>query len=214
MSDVRGAFVHTLSGTKFFPYDPNPEEVIIRDVAHSLARQPRYNGHTRKFYSVAQHSLILSYFIEELGAEHLALDALLHDATEAYIGDMVNPLKVTIPVFSELEDKIFGAVALRFQLHNPMPRTLMALDRVMVYHEVMSFGPVSEEWVRAQSDCPKHFRRIVPLPSWLVKALFLCRFWELYDEETPTWWKRWGINKFLAGLNRKVYQLSAKRLLF
>ena len=85
----RGPYVLTRSGKRFYLLDPRPEDVCIEDIASALAKQCRYNGHCEGFYSVAEHSVLVSL----LAPPRLALEALLHDAAEAYIGDIVAPLK-------------------------------------------------------------------------------------------------------------------------
>jgi len=107
----RGDWMQTYTGRKFYPMDPRPEDVDPVDIAHSLALQCRYNGHVDRFYSVAEHCILLSYAVHE----HLALDALLHDATEAYVGDMIRPLKNHMPAYRYAEDRVAVAIAERFQ---------------------------------------------------------------------------------------------------
>ena len=88
-SITRTLYVSTYTGKQFFPLDPQQDQVDIEDIAHGLAYQCRFNGQTRYFYSVAQHSLIVAGLVPK----RLYLAALLHDAAEAYMGDMVKPLK-------------------------------------------------------------------------------------------------------------------------
>jgi|GEM_PF-2522502 len=88
----RGNSVQTYSGVLFDIEEPNPERVHVLDIAHGLAMQCRFNGATRQFYSVAQHSVLVSYLV---APEH-ALHALLDDAHEAYLGDLVTPLQWTL----------------------------------------------------------------------------------------------------------------------
>ena len=85
---------------------PRIDKVAIEDIAHGLAFQCRFNGQTCDFYSVAQHSLIVA----DLVPESHRLAALLHDAAEAYLGDMVKPLKVLMPEFSGIEDKVTALI--------------------------------------------------------------------------------------------------------
>lgn len=79
-------------GRLFWPLDPRPSEVRVDDIAHSLSLTCRFAGHCREFYSVAQHSLLVAELVERIAPE-LALQALLHDAAEAYLGDIPRPLK-------------------------------------------------------------------------------------------------------------------------
>ena len=85
----RGRWMQTYLGIRFHPTDPVAEEVELIDVAHSLAQQCRFNGHTSQFWSVAQHSILCA----NLAAPEAKRFALFHDAAEAYVGDMIRPLK-------------------------------------------------------------------------------------------------------------------------
>ena len=89
----RGYKITTYSGKPFFPMDPRPEEIRIEDIAHSLSMQCRFNGHTKWFYSVAQHCSIMAEAMMSDGYAEYAFEALMHDAAEAYIGDLIRPVK-------------------------------------------------------------------------------------------------------------------------
>jgi uncharacterized protein len=90
-----GPWVQTVSGKRFYLLDPRPEMITIEDIAHALGQLCRFTGHTRKFLSVAEHSVTVSHLLKPFGpAAELA--GLLHDAAEAYIGDVNNPLKVAL----------------------------------------------------------------------------------------------------------------------
>lgn len=108
----RGDWMQTYTGRQFYPLNPRPEDIDIVDIAHALAMQCRYNGHVQRFYSVAEHCVLLSHAV----APDNALWALLHDATEAYVGDMVRPLKRSMPDYVAVEDRVMMAIALRFGL--------------------------------------------------------------------------------------------------
>lgn len=113
----RGDWMQTYTGKQFFPLSPRAEDIDPVDIAHSLSMQCRYNGHVDFFYSVAEHCILMSEWIEaEYSDIELALWALLHDATEAYVGDMVRPLKLSLPIFSAIEDKVMVEVADKFAL--------------------------------------------------------------------------------------------------
>jgi len=99
-------WIQTYTGRKFDVMNPRAEDVSFIDIAHALAHQARFNGHTKQFYSVAHHCVIMS---REIPPE-FALYALLHDAAEAYIGDMPHPVKQLFPAFSKLEGTILDAV--------------------------------------------------------------------------------------------------------
>ena len=92
-------WIITASGKRFYLRRPTPADIDAGDVAHALAHICRFNGHTREFYSVAQHSILVSRLLPD----ELKLAGLLHDAAEAYCGDMVKPLKNCLKDFAEYE---------------------------------------------------------------------------------------------------------------
>jgi hypothetical protein len=110
----RGDWCQTFTGRAFWPLDPRPEDVCLGDVAHSLAMQCRFMGHCREFYSVAQHC----YAVSEIVEPRFALHGLLHDATEAYVGDMPRPLKgqPEMAAYKAAERRIAEVIALAFGL--------------------------------------------------------------------------------------------------
>ena len=110
--DRLDGFIGTFSGLRFWPLNPNPEKILIEDVAHSLAHQCRFGGHVWRFYSVAEHSVHVS----NLYPSEDVLWGLLHDASEAYLVDLPRPLKL-LPEFAlyrEAERRLQRAVAVRF----------------------------------------------------------------------------------------------------
>lgn len=100
------AWIQTYSGVKFPLFRFTPEHVRISDIAHALSMQCRYNGHIKRFYSVAEHCWLLSHMVPL----QYALTALLHDAPEAYIGDMVSPLKREMYDFVRLDNQMMHAI--------------------------------------------------------------------------------------------------------
>lgn len=114
-SPNRGNWIETFTGKQFFPNDPRPEDIDIYDIAASLSKLCRFNGHTRVFYSVAEHCVLMAqYSLNTHLGRRLALEALLHDGAEAYIGDMPKPVKDMDPIFQEMEAKIYRAVSQKF----------------------------------------------------------------------------------------------------
>lgn len=88
-------WIQTFTGKRFWPLSPRAEDVDIRDIAHALAMKCRFNGHTREFYSVAQHSVLVAHLVAETSPQ-FALDGLLHDAAEAYLPDVASPIKDSV----------------------------------------------------------------------------------------------------------------------
>lgn len=120
-----GDWMETWQGVRFYPLDPRPEEVLLADIAHHLARINRYNGACEvEHYSVAEHSVLMAeWMLDEYEDPLLAYQALFHDAPEAYIGDMVRPLKRNMPSFVEAEGPVYEAVV------KAMPMLWAAHDR-------------------------------------------------------------------------------------
>lgn len=108
----RGNWMQTVTGRQFYPLDPRTEDIDPADIAHALSLLCRYNGHVDRFYSVAEHCVLLSQAVSPGNA----LWALLHDATEAYIGDMVRPLKRHIGQYQMIEARLMFVIAERFSL--------------------------------------------------------------------------------------------------
>jgi hypothetical protein len=102
----------TYSGTRCYPHDPRVEDICIEDIAHALSMLCRYTGQCARFYSVAEHSILTSLMVPP----ELSLEALLHDATEAYLGDMSRPVKRGLPEYTLLERLHHAAICERFRL--------------------------------------------------------------------------------------------------
>lgn len=105
-------YIMTASGEDFWFLNPAPETIKIGDIASALSKLCRYTGHCRHFYSVAQHSVIVSHLVPE----ELALEGLMHDASEAYLGDISSPLKRLLPEYQVIEKSLESAIAAKFGL--------------------------------------------------------------------------------------------------
>jgi len=134
--------IHTFSGIAFDLLNPQHEMVLIEDIIHSLALINRFNGAAKFPYSVAQHSL----YVAGLLPDELKLHGLLHDAAEAYVGDMVSPLKKIMPAYKEVEARISKVVSDVFGLSYPEPLevkkadlAVLSAEREQVLHP--SYGP-------------------------------------------------------------------------
>lgn len=151
-----GDWMLTYTGRQFWVEDPRPEDVDITDIAHALSMQCRFNGHCRTFYSVAQHSCIVASILPD----ELKLWGLLHDAAEAYVGDMVRPLKRGMPAFGEAEAKVMAAICERFGLDQEEPAEVKAADNVVLMTEKRDLlAASSEKWFETAEPMPE---RIIP----------------------------------------------------
>lgn len=168
-------YVSTFSGNRFYPLAPRIEQVVIEDIAHGLAYQCRFNGQTCKFYSVAQHSLIVA----KLVPPPLRLAALLHDAAEAYLGDMVKPLKVLLPEFSLLEDRVTAIIAATFGIDFSDYAPIKRADLIALATEKRDLMPHSAERWAYLDGIPTLTKPIVPMSPGVAKMRFLAEFHRL-----------------------------------
>jgi hypothetical protein len=127
----------TVTGKRFDLFESDADMIDPRDISHSLANLCRFNGHTREFYSVAQHSFIVAELIPE---EH-KLAALLHDATEAYLGDMIRPLKQWMSAYQDFEYLIWWRVCERFDIAPELPDCIHQADMIALATERRDLMP-------------------------------------------------------------------------
>jgi len=183
-----------LSGRRLNLLDPSPLDIEIEDIAHGLARVARWNGQTvgDHAFSVAQHSLLVTDLVQALrpGWDAPALRAaLLHDAPEYVIGDMISPFKAALGVdYRGFEQRLAAAIHLRFGLPADLPRELQRAikraDRVSAYLEAIElagFAPVEAARLfgrpRLSAAQMRRARRwIAPLPASQAQAAYLRRF--------------------------------------
>jgi len=126
-----GGWIQTYTGKQFWPMEPDVANISIIDIAVSLSRINRFTGHTTYAYSVAQHSIYVSNI---LPPEHQKW-GLLHDAHEAYVNDMVSPVKKYFPLYQEIETKLMEAMAQRFDLTWPVPKAIVEADYILLATE-------------------------------------------------------------------------------
>lgn len=174
------AWIQTVSGKKFPLDDPDPSLIDIEDIAHALSLLVRFNGHGTRFYSVAEHSVHVSHEV----APDLALVGLLHDAAEAYLGDVPAPLKRALRDFQRFENRMEKAVAARFGLNAADFRCaeLKRADVQLLVDEkarMMVAEPAPWPPNAPSSKAPSRIRCWVPARA---KAAFLNRFNGLITE--------------------------------
>lgn len=171
------SWILTASGRHFNYRDPRPEDIHILDIAQALASECRYNGHTRAFYSVAQHAWLASQIVPR----ELALEALLHDATEAYCKDIPSPLKELLPDYRDIEARIDGVLRAVFGLPSSMTPAVKHADLVLLATERRDLMPAdSTPWaVLAGIDALP--RRIIAMPPAKARSHFLTRYIELTE---------------------------------
>lgn len=186
------AWQRMLSGRRLDLLEPSPLDIEIEDIAHGLARVARWNGQTRgaHAFSVAQHSVVVERLVGELSprlAQQARLMALLHDAPEYVVGDLISPFKAAVGInYKALEEKLQMAVHLRFGLPAHVPSALKALlkraDHISAYYEATQLAGFEEsEARRLFGRPPARLRtpRLVPLSTAEAQAQFLARFHRL-----------------------------------
>jgi 5'-deoxynucleotidase YfbR-like HD superfamily hydrolase len=165
------------AGGRYFPLlAPTPADIHIEDIAHALSNLCRFTGHVREFYSVAQHSVMVSQIVPPEDA----LAALLHDASEAYITDISKPLKPHLHGYAEIETRIMEAVLAAFGLPTCLPASVKRADLILLATEKRDLMPAhGDDWDLIR-DIPRLQEEIVPLPPRAARARFLDRFHQLY----------------------------------
>lgn len=180
MTDVTKAYIATFTGKKFFLLEPRIEDIDIRDIAHALAMQCRWTGHSRFHYSVAQHA----YYCSFLGPENEAFHRLNHDDSEAYIGDMNRPLKHYTDAgtaYRKVEQPLQNLIYDAFGLSHIEPLSVHAADNAMLYAEKEQI--MGYTFGEAQKWTPTEAPANITIEQWSpekAETMFLNRFNELY----------------------------------
>lgn len=167
----------TYTGRTIEPLHPDPAQISIEDIAHALSNVCRFTGHVRKFYSVAQHSVLCSLIVPQ----HLSFTALLHDASEAYLSDVARPIKSQSEfgdVYKLFEHRLERAIAQRFAITYPYPAEIKWADEVLLRTEQRDLMPNTLRF-------PGDDYLWAPIEPWLpeeAEAHFLSRFYDLTTE--------------------------------
>ena len=176
-----GPYLQTVSGRWVNPFDPDPEQLDAHDIARALGNQCRFGGHCRVFYSVAQHSVIVSELVESRGGDaEDSFAALMHDATEAYLGDMPHPLKHRSPLgaaFREAEAQLEQALRDRFRIRAGVPEIKRA-DRALLATERRAFSAETWHWPELEGVEPLDLELEAWAPDEAAEA-FARRYAEL-----------------------------------
>ncbi len=192
-----GAWSQAYSGMRFWVLEPRADEITYDDICIGLARAFRYRGQTRDAYSVAEHSVIVSLYVEKFARERgwkeddvltMAREALLHDAPEAYIGDIARPLKrqKVMKGYGKVEALWEKAIAEHFNLKTtPYSHELIKeVDNRIILDEIEALMIDPDMWARSgrYTDLQPLGAEIAALPWEQAAAAFSQRFAELFPD--------------------------------
>lgn len=172
------SWILTRTGKHFDLVDPQPDMINVLDIAHGLSNCCRFAGQSHLFYSVAQHSVLAS----EIVPEGFELEALLHDASEAYLGDVTRPLKQLLPDYREIERRVEDAIRAAFGLPSVQSEAVSHADRVMLATERRDLMPKdASEWPILHGITPLD-NRIRAVNNNHAKSLFMHRLLEVFQQ--------------------------------
>lgn len=188
MSDMQkvriGQFIQTFTGGRFYPFDPQADEVFITDIAHALSLQCRFGGHCNRFYSVAEHSVRVSDYLLEISTTDNAKIGLLHDASEAYLIDLPRPLKENREfgeIYRNAEHKIEAVIAEKFKIVHPWPELVKRADNTVLATEkrdLMAYGGLH---CTDLAPLPPPLPEIIlPMPPHEAERIFIQRFASMF----------------------------------
>lgn len=179
--DIKG-WIQTYSGRRIWPLNPDPDRIVLEDIAHALSNVCRFTGHVNHFYSVAQHSVLVSQKCDPQDA----LWGLLHDASEAFIADVARPVKQhpDFAFYREAEKRLMLAVCQAFGLPSSQPSSVTIADHRMLYTERRDLlnrlrGGERASWGADLEDQEPYPEFINPLLPNDAETLFLRRFKEI-----------------------------------
>jgi hypothetical protein len=185
------AWQRMLSGRRLDLLDPSPVDIEIADIAHGLARVARWNGQTEgpHAFSVAQHSILVAGIVRQLKPQldtRFELAALLHDAPEYVVGDLISPFKAAVGLdYKAFEQRLLATIHVRFglpgELPEPIPKLIKRADRIAAFYEATRLAGFNE------AEAFKYFGRpgpiappeLNPRPAHEIEKAFLARFKKL-----------------------------------
>ena len=169
--------IQTNKGEFFDFLKPSEYTPTIFEVGYALSNLCRFTGHVEEFYSVAQHSVLVSLIVPQ----HLAYEGLMHDCAEAFIGDMSAPLKRLLPQYKDIERAVEMAIFPRLGLTYPSPTEVKRADLVALATEQRDLFVRQRQWSELSGIEPIEpiAEKIQPLPPKEAYKLFLNRYSEL-----------------------------------
>ncbi len=165
-------YIRLHSGKKFYYDNPTLDSICIEDIAHSLSQQDRYVGHTSEPFFVANHCVLVSRNLPE----PLKFEGLMHDAAEAYLGDVNSILKQLLPDYKIIEKRVEALVFEKFGLAYPMNKEVKNMDLRLLATELRDFMPCDDWKELEQEGYPPLPEKIIPWGQEYCKYIFLQEF--------------------------------------
>ena len=171
--------ISVYDGEYFDLLEPDRSVYSVETIAHALAHLCRYTGHVNRFYSVAEHSVLVSLAVPK----KFALEGLFHDASEAFLGDVSSPLKKLLPEYKVIEERVMSSIATRFNLS---PWKLHSLevhqaDKRLYHAERQEIAPGRDELWHTELRAVRTVKPVGVSPQ-VAKQLFLDRYRELVND--------------------------------
>jgi 5'-deoxynucleotidase YfbR-like HD superfamily hydrolase len=178
--EKKDSWISTYHGGRFYAFEPKAEDIQIEDIAHALSLTCRYSGHCKFFFSVAQHSIGVSYILKWLGYDSkIQLYGLLHDASEAYVCDIPKDIKHNMPEYQRIEKKIQNAIWGTFGLEPPTD-TIKAIikqaDNMMLLEEAKTLMLNWQEWDIPTYNSIRMHGKIEQIDMHIIEKQFLDTF--------------------------------------
>lgn len=178
INDMGSSPTIQLASGRYFSF-LEPRELTIEEVAHGLSHICRFTGQSRKFYSVAQHSVLVS----QLLPPELQLWGLLHDAVESVVGDVSSPLKKLVPEYKAIEHRCEAVILAGFGITGPMPAEVKRADLVALRTEQRDLMPSNTGlWLSIAGINPAPVK-VRAWPAWWARLRFLWRYRQLVQQQ-------------------------------
>lgn len=175
---MKSAIIVTSTGTYVDLLDPIPEDIRIEDIAHGLSLTNRFNGQTSRPYSVALHSIYCATIVSE---RHV-FQALMHDAPEAYLGDVVTPLKRVLPEFCAIEDRLWHVICEAYGVDPVLHEEVRWADRAAYAKEryllMPHSSPKDDPDAKELADIDRPRRDLLNMTPGEARATFMKWFRE------------------------------------
>lgn len=191
-ADRIGDWGQSASGRPFWACDPRPEDIHLDDIVHALSHQCRYGGHCSKFYSVLEHSVLVSLVVPK---EH-ARDGIGHDFTEAYVVDVPRPLKRMLRDYAAIEWRNWDAISFALGFSLELPQCIHDADNaVLLAEKAVLMGPSPAPWSVPGEPADVVVRG---LPPFLARWMFWARWHEINNAPRRT--RLWSSLKASVGI--------------